>query len=200
MSATFRPLLAAAALVATFAACDDPYALDAQFEVVADTIVLYGINDAPIGAPTAYYLLGARSRQAGVVANSSFGFDVAIAIVDAGQVRLITPRGLVGVVPDPQFPPHRVGLLRVDTAFNALTSAPDRGYAYDSVLTVTPGQTVAIQSANPAACPLVFYGTSWYAKLVVDSIRTGPARAFIRVTTDPNCDFRSLVPGEVPED
>ena len=64
MPATFPPLLAAATLVAAFAACDDPYAIKAQFPVVADTAVLYSINTAPVGAPTAYYLAGAPSRQA----------------------------------------------------------------------------------------------------------------------------------------
>lgn len=200
MSATIRPLLAAAALVAALAACDDPYARDATSVVVADTVVLFNMNDAPIGAPTAYYLFGAPLRAGATVANSAFAFDVAVTIQPGGAVRLITPRSLVGVVPDPSAPPYRVGLKLVEGAFEALTLAPDRDYAYDSLLTVTPGQTVAIQSANPRACLNPYYGTVYYAKLVVDSVRTDPARAFVRVTTDPNCDFRSLVPGAIPEE
>lgn len=199
MSANFRPLLAAAALVAAFAACDDPYRRDADLKVIADTTVLYNINDAPIGAPTAYYLLGASRGRGATVANAGFAFDVAV-LVQGTSVRLVTPRSLVGVIPDPSSPPFRVGMQLVSTPFNDLTMAPDRGYVYDSLLTVTPGQTVAIQSANPAACPLVYFGTVYYAKLVVDSVRTDPARAYLRVTTDPNCDFRSLVAGELPEE
>lgn len=200
MSATIRPLLAAAALVAALAACDDPYERDAQTIVVADTVVLYDMNEAPIGAPTAYYLLGAPTGGGATLANSAFAFDVAVTVQPGGAVRLITPRSLVGVVPDPSAPPYRVGLRLVEGSFEALTLAPDREYAYDSLLTVTPGQTVAIQSANPRGCPLVYYGTVYYAKLVVDSVKTDPARAYMRVTTDPNCDFRSLVPGAIPEE
>lgn len=200
MPATFRQLSVAAALIAAVAACDDPYAIEAQREVVADTTVLYSVSSAPIGAPTAYYLLGAASRQAAVVANPSFAFDVAVQVSDAGAVQLITPNALIGVPPAPDVRPHRVGLQVVEGAFAALTLAPVGGYAYDSLLTVTPGQTVALQSANQVACPGLYMGQHYYAKLVVDSVRTDPARVFLRVTTDPNCDYRSLVPGAVPEE
>jgi hypothetical protein len=200
MPATFRQLSVAAAVIAAVAACDDPYAVEAQRTVVADTTLLYSVSSAPIGAPTAYYLLGASSRQAAVVANASFAFDVAVQVSEAGGVQLITPRALIGVPPDPQVYPHRVGLQRVDGAFDALTLAPVSGYTYDSLLTVTPGQTIALQSANPNACPVLYLGQHFYAKLVVDSVRTAPARVYLRATTDPNCDFRSLVPGAVPEE
>jgi len=199
MPANFRPLFAAAALVAALAACDDPYSIEAQNAVVADTTVLYSINDAPIGAPTAYFLFGAVNRTTDVTANSSFNFDVALSIPDANQVQLITPRRLVGVIPNLVQPPHRVGLQTVPEAFDQLLAAPNSGFAYDSLLTVTPGQAVVIQSANPNACPLAIYGMNFYAKFVVDSIRMDPARAFVRVTTDPNCDFRSFAPG-VPKE
>lgn len=200
MPATFRQLSVAAALIAAVAACDDPYAVEAQREVVADTVVLYSVSSAPIGAPTAYYLLGASSRQAAVVADASFAFDVAVNVDDAGTVRLITPRALIGLPLDPRAYPHEVGLQLVEGAFGALALAPVSGYRLDSLLTVTPGQTVALRSANPAACPVAYLGRHFYAKLIVDSVKTDPARAYLRATTDPNCDFRSLVPGAVPEE
>lgn len=200
MPATFRQLSVAAALIAAVAACDDPYAVEAQRTVVADTVVLYSVSSAPIGAPTAYYLIGASSRQAAVAANSAFAFDVAVNVDGAGAVQLITPRALIGVPPDPQVYPHEVGLQRVEGAFDALTLAPTGGYTLDSLLTVTPGQTVALRSANPAACPVAYLGRHFYAKLVVDSVKADPARVYLRATTDPNCDFRSLVAGAVPEE
>lgn len=199
MPATFRPLLAAATLVAAFAACDDPYAIKAQFPVVADTAVLYSINTAPVGAPTAYYLAGAPSRQAAVAANAGFGFDVAVSVLADGSVRLITPTALAALIPDPGSAPHPVGLqLLPGVGFDTLSLAPASGYTYDSLLTVTPGQTVAIQSATLAACPVAYLGRNFHAKMVVDSVRGDPARVYLRAVIDPNCDFRSLKPGTIP--
>ena len=200
MPATFRPLLVAAAFVAAFAACDDPYAIEAQYPVVSDTTVLYGINSAPVGAPTAYYLVGAPSRQAAVAANAGFGFDVAVSVLADGSVRLITPTALAALIPNGESVPHPVGLqLLAGVGFDTLSLAPAAGYTRDSVLTVTPGQTVAVQSANSAGCPPVGYlGRNFHAKMVVDSVRGDPARVYLRVVTDPNCDFRSLKPGTIP--
>jgi hypothetical protein len=198
MPATFRPLLAAAAFVAAFAACDDPYAIEAQYPVVSDTTMLYSINSAPIGAPTAYYLIGAPSRQAAVAANAGFGFDVAVSALADGSVRLITPMALAALIPDPESVPHPVGLqLLPGVGFDTLSLAPASGYT-DSVLTVTPGQTVAVQSATPVACRGSYLGRNFHAKMVVDSVRGDPARVYLRVVTDPNCDFRSLKPGTIP--
>ena len=66
-------------------------------------------------------------------------------------------------------------------------------------MVVTPGQVVAVQAADPAACPVPYLGTNIYGKLVIDSVRTSPTRVYFRSTVDPNCDFRSLLPG-VPKD
>ena len=64
---------------------------------------------------------------------------------------------------------------------------------------VTPGQVVAVQSADPSACPVPYLGTHIYGKLIVDSVSASPTRVYFRTTVDPNCDFRSLLPG-VPKD
>lgn len=199
MPATFRPLLAAAAFVAAFAACDDPYAIEAQYPVVADTTVLYGINSAPVGAPTAYFLVGASSGQAAVAANAGFGFDVAVSVLADGSVRFITPTALAALIPNRESIPHPVGLqLLPGVGFDTLSLAPASGYTRDSVLTVTAGQTVAVQSATPAGCPVSYLGRNFHAKMVVDSVRGDPARVYLRVVTDPNCDYRSLKPGTIP--
>lgn len=199
MPATIRPLLAAGLLTAALVACDDPYAVEPQLEVVADSFVVFGINDAPVGGASAISLVGAPTRQQAVPATASLNFDIAVDVNADGSVRLITPRALINVLPDPRTLPHRVGLQVVSSSYETLLLAPGRGYTFDSLLTVTPGQTVAVQSANTVACPVPYLGTMLYAKLVVDSVRMNPARVFFRSTVDPNCDFRSLVPG-IPKD
>ena len=198
MSATSRPLIAAAVLTAALAACSDPYAVDPQFDVLADTFFVYSINEVPVAAPSALLLYGATGGTPATPATSALNFDVAVDVTAEGSVRLVTPRALISVVPDPRTPPHSVGLQVVSEAFDALRLAPSGGYKYDSLLTVTPGQTVVVQSRNQSVCP-PYVGTSIHGKLVVDSVRMNPARVFFRTTVDPNCDFRSLVPGK-PQD
>lgn len=195
MPATFRPLLAAAALTAAFTACGDPYAVEAQYAVTSDTFAVYSLNDAPAGAPTAISLYASLNDDPAVTAGPSFAFDIAVEAAGAGAVTLI-PNSRVA---NPMVRPHRVGLQVVPGTFDALTRAPAGNYKYDSLLVVTPGQVVAVQTADPSACPLPYLGTNIYGKLVVDSIRSSPTRVFFRSTVDPNCDFRSLLPG-VPKD
>lgn len=195
MPATFRPLFAAAALTAAFTACGDPYAVEAQFAVVSDTFAVFSLNDAPPGAPTAISLFASLNGVPAVTAGPSFAFDVAVDVAGTGTVTLI-PNSRVG---NGMVVPHRVGLQVVEGTFDALTRAPAGGYKYDSLLVVTPGQVVAVQASDPVACPVPYLGTSIYGKLIVDSIRPSPTRVFFRSTVDPNCDFRSLLPG-VPKD
>lgn len=194
MPATIRPLLAAAVLTAALSACDDPYSIEPQFAVVSDTFAVYGINQAPIGAPTAISLFGAASGTPAVTATASFGFDFAIDAAGGSVTLIPNSRVSNGMVRT-----HRVGLQVVSEPFADLTHAPSGGYKYDSLLVITPGQTVAVQAFDPVACPISYLGTSIYGKLVVDSIVASPARVFFRTTVDPNCDFRSLLPG-IPKD
>lgn len=195
MPAIFRPFLAAAASIAAFTACGDPNAVEAQFAVATDTFAVFDINEAPTGAPTAISLFASVTGLPSVVAGPSFSFDVAVATSGTSTVTLI-PNSRVG---NGLVRTHRVGLQVVPGTFEALTRAPAGGYKYDSLLVVTPGQVVAVQASDPFACPVAFLGTSIYGKLVVDSIRRAPGRVFFRSTVDPNCDFRSLLPG-VPRD
>ena len=195
MSATYRPLLAAVLLTAALAACQDPYAPEAQFEVVTDTFAIYGINDAPLAAPTAVSLFNAVTGVPAVTAAPNFSFDFALDVADDGTITLL-PNSRVA---NRMLSPHRVGFQRVDVPFASLTAAPASGYTFDSLLVVAPGQTIAIQSADPNACPVPYLGTWIYAKFVIDSVAEQPARIFVRTTVDANCDFRSLLPG-IPED
>lgn len=195
MAQSVRVLTAAALATALLAACDAPTGIDAQANVVADTVALYGLNDAPVGAPTAFSLFNAATGTGAVEASTAFRFDVAVDVAADGAVRLL-PNSRVGNV---LAPVYRVGLQRVTQAFDAVTIAPLSGYAYDSVLVVRPGETVVVESSDNVACPVAFLGTTIYAKLVVDSVRTAePSRVFLRAVTDPNCGFRSLVAGSKP--
>jgi hypothetical protein len=93
----------------------------------------------------------------------------------------------------------QVGLQTVtDSTFDQLTKARSKGYTYDTQFTLDVGIPVYIV-AKSTACASDLYSNDMYAKLVVDSVHTSDRSLFFRVVTDPNCGFRSLVPGVTPK-
>jgi hypothetical protein len=192
MTARLRAGLAAATLVAaTLLACGDPNAPAATFDNYADTLQLYALNGAPRGAPTAVSLVAGRTGNSGVTTDLAFLFDVAVDIDTLGRPVLYPVR----TVAAPFLGRHRVGIRRTTEPFESIVSAPTDKYTYDSVAVLTVGEVVLIESADADACPGSFTTGLIYGKIVIDSIRTATRRLFLRVTGNPNCGFRSLVPG-----
>jgi hypothetical protein len=197
MTARLRAGLAAATLAAAaMLACGDPNAPQANYATYADTLALYALNGAPRGAPTAIRLIdGALIGSPAVTVDPLFQIDLAVDIDDQGRPRLYPVRA----VASPILNRHPVGIRRTTEQFDAITVAPTTGYVRDSVATLTVGEVVLIESADPGACGNFLTGTAIYAKMVVDSIRPATRQVFLRITADPNCGFESLVPG-VPTD
>jgi hypothetical protein len=197
MTARLRAGLAAATLVAaTLLACGDPNAPEATFANYADTLELYALNGSPRGAPTAVSLVAGRTGNSGVGTDLAFLFDVAVDIDASGRPVLYPVR----TVAAPFLGRHRVGIRRTTQPFESIVSAPTDNYVHDSVTVVAVGEVVLIQSADADACTTPFTTGLIYGKMVVDSIRPSTRRLFVRVTGNPNCGFKSLVPGVVPTD
>jgi hypothetical protein len=198
MTAQLRAGLAAATLAAAaMLACGDPLGPEARFETYADTVALYALNGAPRGAPTAIRIIaGAAGGTAAVFTDAAFGIDVAVDIDEQGRPRLYPVRDiaspLIGLF-SPTAAPHQVGIQRTTDAFDDIARAPNNGYVRDSAVTVAVGEVVLIESLDPIACPTLF--APIYAKMVIDSIRPATRQVFLRITGDPNCGFRSLIPG-----
>jgi len=91
-----------------------------------------------------------------------------------------------------------VGLQRITVAFDSLERAPTAGYQFDSTFVLTPGQGLVMQVQSSSECPLSF-STVMYSKFVIDSIDTGRRSIYFRSVNDPNCGYRSLVPGATPK-
>ncbi|MFN2564735.1 MAG: hypothetical protein ABR499_06965 [Gemmatimonadaceae bacterium] len=196
MTARLRAgLVAATLMAAALSACGDPNEPIARFATYADTLELYALNGAPRGAPTALRLLAGVGFGAAVPTDASLQFDVAVDIDAQGRPVLYPIRAVAA----PFLGRHRVGIQKTDRGFDSIVEAPTSGYTHDSVTVVTVGQVLLLESADPDACSVFLGGGVIYAKMVVDSIRTDTRRLYVRVTGDPNCGFRSLVPG-VPED
>jgi hypothetical protein len=128
--------------------------------------------------------------------DGNLDFDLVFDIDNTGKVVLI-PVSKIAICPLTRR--CQVGLQIVtDSSFDQLTKARSKGYAYDTLVTVGTGVPVYIV-AKAGACASDLYSNDMYAKLVVDSVRTTDRSVFFRIVTDPNCGFRSLVPGVTPK-
>jgi hypothetical protein len=183
------PAIAAGLLVA-IVACGDVTAPRASLPTFSDTATVYALNGAPPGAPTALYVFG----EIVVRADANFRFDIAFDFDANGRIILLPVR----TVANGLATSHSVGLQTVSTTFDALTEAPKSGYRRDSTLTINPGTTVVIESADPAACGTSFIASTIYAKVVVEEVDLTARRMRTRFVVDPNCGFRSFATG-VPD-
>ena len=174
---------------ALLAACgEDPFAVQARFEIASETLTVYSLNGTPATAPTGLN----TPFLAAVRADSSFNFDVAFDIDAAGDIRVI-PVSRVGSAFGVT---RRIGIATVTQPFDSLRRAPNSGYVFDSTVVVNVGQTFVVQAVTPY-CQLDL-SPMIYSKLVVDSIDAGTRAIHLRLTADPNCGFMSFLPG-IPE-
>ena len=190
---TFRPWVAGLALLAA-AACGEPTGVRANFETRSDTLSAYAMSLTPIEYPSALKTVSIGLAAPQVVrASGDVPFDVAFDLASDGRVVLLPVRL---VVPGASSTiATRVGLQTSDSAFATLSRAPRSGYQYDSLaVTVDTGKTVVIEVTENRYCQ-GFIGQTIYSKLVVDSVQAATRRIFFRTVTDPNCGFRSFLPG-----
>jgi hypothetical protein len=178
----------AALLAGAISACGDATGSSGDYLVTVDTLSVYAINGSPLSAPTG--LLVGSYLPAAVVADGNAAFDLALDIDSLGRAVLLpVTRVLASFIVT-----REVLLQTAGSDFEALTAAPEGGYAADtSALTVTPNVVVVVRAQTDWCYGQTIDRT--YAKLVVDSIDVADRRIDLRVATNPNCGVRSLVPG-----
>lgn len=192
-----RPLVLALLVLSTAGAfaCDDPFALEATTETVRDTLAAFAMTGTPPAFPSAFH-----AGSGGVVRiEPDIGFDVAFDINPDGSVRVI-PARLVSqtkLVFGQVTPTHQVAVVTPSGPFDGVTIAPRSGYGIDSLVTVTPGETVVLRVESDR-CQFQL-SQILYAKFVVDSVNTSSRQIFFRTVRNPNCGFRSFEPG-IPKD
>jgi hypothetical protein len=186
-----------AALAAPVVACQDLAAPQAFTNTIADTLRASAFSGTPTGARSALGLYSGRVSPAGpsvFAPDGNLDFDLVFDIDDTGTAVLI-PVSKIAICTRT----CQVGLQVVsDSSFDQLTKARSKGYTYDTLVTVGIGTPVYIV-AKAGACATDLYSNDMYAKLVVDSVQTADRSVFFRIVTDPNCGFRSLVPGVTPK-
>ena len=186
MRHAFR-LLVITSAVAT-AACGETQRLPAMGPVFSDTLIVYALSGTDMSYPTALNI----QELAVVRATGVFDYEIAFDIDAAGNAILYPMELLVAE----EAPFRRVGLQKLDVAYESLTSAPRTGYVYESPTILAAGESVAIEASVPCQYP---YPQVIFGKLKVDSVSVAKRAIYFQAVTDPSCGFRSLVPGELPK-
>lgn len=181
----------AAALTALIAvsACDDPFAPRATTTVRTDSFVVYAVSQTPVNVPSAFNIVFFTPLRL----EPNYGYDLVFDIDDQGKAVLIPVRLVGGAVTAGRF----VGLQRVTGNYDELTRAPTSGYQYDSTLTIGVGEGALVE-LTADQCQ---YQTSRfvYSKLRILAVDVPRRVLAFEITYDPNCGFRSFLPG-VPTD
>lgn len=180
----------AAVLVAVLAACDDPFRPRATTEVRTDTFTVFAMNGTPVNVPSAFNLV----FFVPVRIDPSYSFDLAFDI-DANGSAVVYPVRLIGGAVTAT---RQVGLQKATVPYDQVTRAPSGGFRYDSTLTVDAGETVIIELAAEQ-CAFASVSQLVVAKLEMLDIDASRRLMAFRITYDPNCGFRSLLPG-LPKD
>jgi hypothetical protein len=182
-----RPLvvMALATTIISAAACDDPFAPRATTKVRTDSFIVYSVSKTPVSVPAAFNIVFFTTLRL----EPTYGFDLVFDINDAGQVVLL-PVTLVGGATTAG---RQVGLQKITGSYEDLTLAPTSGYKHDSTLVLGVGDGALVELKTDV-CQ---YQSSQlvYAKMQIKAIDPVSRTIVFRITYDPNCGFRSFLPG-----
>ncbi len=167
------------------AACDDPFAPQATTSVRTDSFIVYSVSQTPVNVPAAFNVIFFTPLRL----EPTYGFDLVFDIDENGKVVLI-PVTLVGGAVTAG---RRVGLQKVTGDYAAVSRAPNSGYKYDSTLVLGIDEAALVELSTDV-CQ---FQTSQlvYAKMQIKAIDPVARTIVFRMTYDPNCGFRSLLPG-----
>jgi hypothetical protein len=183
--------LVGAAVIACAVSCGSLTGVPASLPTTSDSGLVYAINGAPPGAPSALHVFSGTLQPA----DANFAFDVAFDIDANGQVVVLPQRAVASGLATT----HTVALQTVSTSYDALVSAPRSGYRADTALVTTVNRVIVVQSQDANACGVSLTGTTLYGKIVVTSVDVQARQLTIKYTTDPNCGFFSFAAG-LPKD
>ena len=157
----------------------------ATTSVRTDSFVVYSVSQTPVNAPAAFNIVFFTTLRL----EPTYGFDIAFDIDQAGKVVLIPVRLVGGAITSQR----RVGLQRIEGPYDQMTRAPTSGYQYDSTLTLGVDDAALVELQTDV-CQ---YQSSQlvYAKLQIKAVDPVSRTIVFRITYDPNCGFRSFLPG-----
>jgi len=166
-------------------ACDDPFAPRATTSVRTDSFVVYAVSETPVNVPSAFNIVFFTPLRL----EPTYGFDLVFDIDESGEVVVIPARLVGGAVTSNRF----VGLQRVTGDYDDLTQAPVTGYEYDSTVTLGLREAVLVELR---ADQCQFQTSQFlYSKIRILAIDQTRRLLSFEITYDPNCGFRSFLPG-----
>lgn len=178
-------LMAVATSAIGMAACDDPFAPRATTSVRTDSFVVYSVSQTPVNVPAAFNIVFFTPLRL----EPTYGFDLVFDIAEDGKVVLI-PVTLVGGAVTAG---RRVGLQRITGPYDEVTRAPTSGYKYDSTLTLAIDEAALVELQTDVC---QFQSSQLvYAKMQIKAVDPVTRTIVFRITYDPNCGFRSFLPG-----
>jgi hypothetical protein len=171
--------------------CKDTNLLLANEPVATDTLVAYALTGTSASLPSGL----AVTLRSTVRVDGTASFDVGFDIDSAGNIIVSPVRVLVNQLSGAPS----VGIQTMfSTPFDSIKSAPGGYYRPDTAIVVKPGQPFVLLVNRTTASDVCVYDPSptIYSKVVIDSALTNATRAiYLRVTTDPNCGYKSFLPG-----
>jgi hypothetical protein len=183
----FSTIPGAVAIVVLCTGCGALSAPQAEFPNTYTDPIVYALNGAPASSPAGLDFLSG----AAVAVDNTFTFNVALDIDSAGDVVIYPARrvadGLASVI--------SLGVQKIDASFDDYTQAAKNGYETDSTVVVKVGQTVGFDVYDTSTCTVYSLGSSYYVKLVVDSINPSLRAIYVRMLSDPNCGYVTLTTG-----
>ena len=170
-------------------ACTDPIHITAQDATIVDTVTVYALSGTSPSLPSGLDLF---TRQP-IVVDGLAAFDIAFDIESPTSVRIYPVRF---VVTSPSGV-RQVGIRKQSGAFEQLVNAPSGIYQTDSSVAVSPGEIAVIQTTRAFPGEFCQYALQpyLYAKLSVLSIDMAARTIQFQLGLDPNCGFRSFLPG-----
>ncbi|MDQ6717625.1 MAG: hypothetical protein M3Z17_04650 [Gemmatimonadota bacterium] len=170
-------------------ACTNPIHITAQDATVVDTITVYALSGTSPALPSGLDLF---TRQP-IVVDGLAAFDVAFDIVSPTQVRVLPVRF---VVTSPSGV-RQVGIRPQAGTFAQLLNAPSGTYQTDSSLVINVGDVAVVQTTRAFPGEFCQYTIApyLYSKLSVLSIDMTTRTIRLELGINPNCGFRSFLPG-----
>jgi hypothetical protein len=186
--------LLAVGTIMAMGACGDPTGLAANFPNRELGMIVFPLNGSAQTLPAGILIRAPELARVDL----RWAFDIAFDFAPGGGITVYTVRSLGSTVV-PSLP--RIGLQTDTTTYENLKRAPTTGFAYDSVMTVPFGRTVVIDKLD-ASCAQFggsILGYNIRAKMVIDSANATSRAIYVRMLSNPNCGFRSLLVG-TPKD
>ena len=150
---------------------------------IQDTVRIYALRGTPISQPSGFHLPTSR-----VMRTDQPGFDIAFD-VDAAGTALMYPAGALGL-------PAEAGIVKVNSTFDGVTSAPPSSEFVTSQPLAIPDETVFVVRSAPYGGDCGLSGAlPRYGKFRVLSFDPATRSVALEILINVNCGYRDLRPG-----